>query len=136
LILKNITIRNFSESNLQLSDIQLVQSINPGKIGEADRFYKNQYHVVPNPTSLYGNENSTLYYYFELYNLTKIETSFYILQRKIYDDTGLLLPLIPVYNKKKKPQGESAVEVGMFNIAKLPSGAYTLSFAVLDTAGN
>ncbi|MBN2090481.1 GWxTD domain-containing protein [candidate division KSB1 bacterium] len=133
---REVVIRKISDKDIAMSDIELAQTISPANPQNKDRFYKNGYRVIPNPISLYDETNNQAYYYIELYNFqANIKESYYHIQRTIFDNYGLPIPSLPVYKKKKLVRGDDAVEVGMFSIAQVPDGKYTLEIAVLDSAG-
>lgn len=134
--IKNVEIRAISPKLIGMSSIELAQKITPEKPENRDKFHKNRYRVIPNPLNIYGSDNNQVYYYLELYNLTKeIKTDFFLLKRTIVDNNGLPLPSVPIYNKKKRIRGDDAIEVGTIDISILPSGRYYLNFSTLDTTG-
>ncbi len=133
----NYQIRTFDESNTQISDIELAQFIAPANQNQNQVFNKNNFNVLPNPFNLYDQNNANVYYYLELYDLNReIQTEYYYLKRVVFDSYGLPIVAIPAYNKMKRLRGKDDVEVGMFDISKLPSGKYYLTFAALDTNNN
>lgn len=134
-LVNNVAIRTFGADAISLSDIQLAQSIAPQAPSNKDKFCKNNYRVIPNPLNVYTPENRQVYYYFELYNLSKLAADNYRIKRTVLDHAGLPLPSLPVYSKKKLVRGDDAVEVGMFDVMSLVSGKYWLNFAIADSAG-
>ncbi|MDZ7265150.1 MAG: GWxTD domain-containing protein [candidate division KSB1 bacterium] len=135
-LMNNIEIRTFGTDAILLSDIQLAQTITPQSPASKDRFCKNNYRVLPNPLNVYTPENRQVYYYFELYNLTKLTANSYRIKRTVLDQAGLPSPSLPIYNKKKLARGDDAVEVGMFDVMSLVSGKYWLNFTLADSAGH
>src|ERR1051325_3868390 len=71
---KNVTFEEkiyakpFDDKSVQTSSLQFSSDINRST-DEKNIFYKNTLEVIPNPSRLYGNNLSKLYYYAELYNL-------------------------------------------------------------------
>lgn len=135
LSVNNVVIRAFGANETLLSDIQLAQTISPLSSSSQDKFCKNNYRVVPNPLNVYTPENKQVYYYFELYNLSRLAADSYRIKRTVLDQAGLPLPSLPVYSKKKLVRGDNAVEVGMFDVASLTSGKYLLGFSIADSTG-
>ena len=62
-----IEILPFSETNIEISDIQLASQIVADTT--KGRFVKNGFLIFPNPSCIYSAEKSILYYYAEIYNL-------------------------------------------------------------------
>jgi len=131
--IKNFAIRTIKPNRFEMSDIELAQEITPQSPENKDKFYKNRFRVLPNPLNIYDLENNQVYYYLEFYNLPEIKTDFYYIKRTVVDNNDLPLAPLPVYEKKKRIRGNDAVEVGMFDISRVPSGKYFLNFAILDT---
>jgi GWxTD domain-containing protein len=135
LTVDNVPIRTFGTDAISLSDIQLAQTIAPQSSTTKDKFCKNHYRVVPNPLNVYTPENRQVFYYFELYNLSKMAADSYRIKRTVLDYAGLPLATLPVYSKKKIIRGDDAVEVGMFEVMSLTSGKYLLGFSIADSTG-
>jgi len=132
--INNFTIRAIKSGQLEMSDIELARDIQSTAPESKDRFYKNRFRVTPNPLNVYGIENKQIYYYFELYNLGKINSDCFYIKRTIVDNNGLPLPSLPEYEKKKRIRGQDAVEVGMFDVSQLPSGKYFITFTIHDSS--
>lgn len=120
----------FSGEKIKLSDLELASNIKTGSRRKDALFYKNTMEVFPNPTHIYGLENSQLYYYVEVYNIAPMEGAEDLeIQVAIKDKDG------NVHNErtyKRSREHESRVENGRFDISELDNGLYTLLFAVVD----
>jgi len=113
-----------------ISDIQLASQIYPSDKTNSV-FYKNSYEVVPNPSMIYGENYPLIYFYTEIYNLTKnIKSEFLMVEHNLFNSKNNL-----VYKKKKfvSRKNNNIVEAGGINIIKMPTGAYTLNVQVTDT---
>ncbi len=130
----NLKINSFSTEKIQMSDIEISQKITPANPGGKNKFDKNRFNVTPFPLKVFAVENPEVYYYFESYNLKQnLKRNIFKLKRAVFDVSGLPVPLIPIYNKKKRMRGNDDVEVGMFRISELSTGKYYLNFAILDS---
>ncbi len=130
----NFIILPYYSNNFMISDIELANNIKQEGADKESYFYKNSYEVIPNPVSVYGENNPLLFYYAELYNLVNEQyNNKLILERLIVDGYGKIV------NKKVKEiksKSESMVEVGHLNLMKLPSGNYNLILNLIDTSKN
>lgn len=133
--IKDVNIRRFAIDELAMSDVELAQQITLGSAGANDRFFKNNYHVVPNPLNIFSQNNPNVFYYFELYNLSQIKADYFIIRRALFDNNGLPVATLPVYDKKKRIRSNDVVEVGMFDVSQLPGGRYSLKFSTVDSTG-
>ncbi|MBN1348030.1 GWxTD domain-containing protein [candidate division KSB1 bacterium] len=126
---------SFAEENLSMSEIEFCVSLR--KDTQKNQFYKNGYHIVPNPTSFFGTGLAILYFYSEIYNLKYTgpdDTSKYAVQRQILDSQG---KVARDYGEKiKSKPGHSAVEIGGVNIITQKSGTYFFNIKVTDLATN
>ena len=125
----NLDLNRFPQKSVSLSCIQVSANIKKS----ADKnsiFYKNTFEIVPNPDRLFGNNLSTLYYYFEIYNLKKdnITNDFFIES----DITDLNSNKLKTEVKKFLLKNESKVEYGSFDISDLPTNSYILDISVID----
>lgn len=125
----NLDLNRFPQSSVSMSCIQVSTNIKKS----ADKnsvFYKNTLEIVPNPDRLFGNNLSTLYYYFEIYNLKKdyITNDYYI----VSDITDLSSNKLKTEVKKFQLKNESKVEYGSFDISDLPTNSYILDISVID----
>lgn len=129
----DITINNFSDNNLKISNIEfsnLIQkSDNTGSV-----FYKNTLEVIPNPSNLFGMNLKDLYYYFEVYGLSPDNISDnYSLQ---YTVLNINNEELYSYRKHFKRSIEAKAEYGKINVDTLKRGSYIFKISVLDTLKN
>lgn len=126
----SLAVRGFAGSRLNMSDIELCSDIQ-ASADPADPYYKNTFHVVPNPGATYGLGMPVVSYYVEIYGLARnADSTCYGLNRKIINAYGTV-----VKNKTQLKSGKASavVEVGSENISDLPSGKYTLAVEVDDS---
>lgn len=131
---REITLTNFAADRLRLSQIELASAIKNIPPEANNRFYKNGVEVIPKPDAIFGAEAPLLYYYVEAYNLAAAFSSgSYRTQSRVLDMNGQPVPQVKPRLQAKKTQAAS-VEVGMFNVAALPSGVFDLQFALVDSS--
>jgi GWxTD domain-containing protein len=125
----NLSLSRFSESKVALSCIQISNGIEQTNDSK-NIFYKNTLEVIPNPLRLFGSNLSTLYYYYEIYNLNKntISDNCTI----VSEITDLNDVVIKTKEKKYTVKNNSKVEIGIFNISDLKTNPYKLIIKVLD----
>lgn len=124
-----------ASDELAMSDVLLASSITPEKVATEDVFYRNSLRVIPNPSTIFGDEQAMLFYYVELYNLlNNMGGSTYRTNCHLATSEDMPVPLIKP-REQVKPMAESSVEVGAFNVGTLPSGTYFLHFDLLDAEG-
>lgn len=123
----------FPSSKVVLSSVQL--STNIFKSNEQTSiFYKNTLEVEPNPSRIFGNNFSKLYYYFEVYNLLKeLITDNYTINISIIDNDGTE---IKSAKKKYKLQSEAKVETGIFEVGDINTGVYNIQVNIQDINNN
>lgn len=125
----------FSNSQLEISDVELASSIKRKEETSSQQFVKSLYEVIPNPGALFGEGSSNIYYYYEAYNLIKN-----VMGRKyksvafIKDSYGNKLDNLGFQYRTKTKRHDSSVEIGMINIAELPTGKYVLMCGIADSA--
>ncbi|MEI7812328.1 MAG: GWxTD domain-containing protein [Ignavibacteria bacterium] len=133
-IVENLIIEPFAGKNLSLSDIELSGNIRQEGADSSSIFYKNTLEVVPNPTMVFGEEAPVVFYYAEIYNMTKPGTSDNVtLRSRLYNSRGALL-----FDKAKciSRTDVARVEVGTLNISRYATDTYTFVLTALDSAGN
>ena len=130
-----VSAKSFSSSRITLSDLLLCSNIIPGSNRKHSPFYKNRMEVVPNPARLFNvTQNPRLYYYIELYNTQKAQPAKPLdIQVVLFDQEGQIRA---GKHYRRPTKYESLVERGAFNLSKLESGLYTLSFIVTDSSEN
>jgi GWxTD domain-containing protein len=128
-----VTISGLPKERFSISDIQLATSIKQVEQSNS-MFYKNTYEVVPNPSRIFGESLPIVYFYTELYNVNlNAKSDYYTLRHILVDVNNKSL-----ISKQKKVSTKitSMVEVGALNITKIPTGAYTLVVALIDSVNN
>jgi GWxTD domain-containing protein len=130
---EEVVLKPFSANELNLSTIQLGTSI-VKSTDESNIFYKNTLEVTPNPSGLFGKNLSKLYYYLELYGLSK---------EKLGDNYTVAFTIanadgseIKNTSKKYDLKSESKVEYGSIDISELGSNKYLLFIKLLDSKDN
>ncbi len=122
----------YGGDKFESSEIELCSTIDQSQTPGI--FYKNTYNVVPNPSALYGLGMPIIYYYLEIYNIplasgdTSITAGY-----EIRDSYGQVKKS---YYLTRKKFGTSSVEVGTVNGSNLRTGAYTITYQVVDSGAN
>ncbi len=128
---EEIALKSFPVNTLSLSTVQLSTSIVKSS-DENNIFYKNTLEVTPNPSNLFGNNFSKLYYYLELYNLNKQELGdSYSVTITLANQDGTE---IRSNTKKYELKTDSKVEYGSIELSGLPTNRYLLFVKLLDNA--
>jgi len=131
----NMKVPDFSDSSLMISSIEWAYKISQGNTG---KLTKNGFHVLPNASGRFQQEDNVIYLYAEVYNLdvSPGADSNYAVTLEIYDNQGDLYKAIDPADYKKP--GASSVIVTGFSIATFHGGIYTMKLMVDDggrTAG-
>ena len=124
-------IEGFDPQSFSMSDIQFASSIMKSA-NTSSQFYKNNYEIVPNPSGIYGESLPVLYFYSELYNLDRnVKSDQLQLQYNISNQYNE-----DVYSKSRKfPKIASSIVVAeAINVSKFPSGSYTMTLSLADSA--
>jgi GWxTD domain-containing protein len=118
-----MTVRDYSGTRLQLSDIQIATEINQSDEPSA-QFYRNGYVVYPNVTGIISEPFLVLNTYLEVYNSDRVPTSEYNITYGIADSSRKLF----YQRDEKRPRGTSKgiVEINSIIMEELPSGDYYL----------
>lgn len=125
----------FSNSQLEISDVEIATSIKRKEETSSEQFVKSLYEVIPNPGALFGEGASKVYYYYEAYNLLKnVAGEKYKSVALIKDSYGMRLDNIGLQYRTKTKRHDSSVEIGMINISGLPTGRYTLVCGIADSS--
>ncbi|HCK99372.1 MAG TPA: hypothetical protein DHW42_04620 [Candidatus Marinimicrobia bacterium] len=128
---KDVNLRIFSDSELQLSDIQLSAQVS--RTDTQNKFSKYfGYDIIPNASNVYGEQNPMIYGFCEAYNLSFDDSKDgkYKVKYTITDlNDNEISALDWIY--KKKP-GTSAVELNSINISDMNSGLYNFKITVVD----
>ncbi len=127
-----VAIPRYGFRKLETSDVELCSQITNAGEGPRGIFYKNTYDVVPNPRNVYGAGLPIIYYYAEVYNIPDLSgDSLFAVEYQVRDSYGQVKKSQTVLRKKF---GDTSVEVGTINGSDLRTGAYTLTFTVVDSA--
>lgn len=124
-----VTLKDFPAGSVSMSTIQLGTKIVKSSDME-NIFYKNTLEVTPNPSSLFGNNLSHLYYYLELYDLNSAQLgSKFKVTASVSDLNGNELKTVSkVYDLRT----DSKVEYGSFDINGLTSNRYLFQVRLFD----
>jgi GWxTD domain-containing protein len=124
------------EQSIYISDVQL--ALNIEKSEKKSRFNKNGFMITPNPSAMYNENWSILYYYCEIYtgsdaskNDNDIEC---IIISEIRNSAGKTVLNLP--HKNTKIKGSGIVETNKISIQTLNSDEYLLSVVVKDSFNN
>jgi len=132
-----VTIPDYNVKKLNLSDLELAYKIEMLAQGDSlsyDPLKKSNRHVVPNPSRIFINTDSLMYFYAEIYNLKfgkEINREYYV-QYKVEDYSGSLVADYGI-RKYYKP-GNSAIISSAIDISDLPEGRFTFILEVSDAA--
>lgn len=130
---EEVVLKPFPVNTVSMSTIELATEIIKST-DENNIFYKNTLEVTPNPSNLFGNNLSKVYYYLELYNLNKQELGdVYSVVTTLANQDGTEIRSNP---KKYETKTESKVEFGSVDITGLPSNRYLLFVKLLDNNSN
>ena len=126
----NIKITDPGKSKFSISDIEVATKIEKSD-NDSSTFFKNTFEVVPNVSTVFGENLPVVFYYIELYNLNKEDDpEFLILERVLTNDRNEEISRKRRYIPRKNP---SIVEANTVNISKLPTGTYNLTLALFDS---
>lgn len=130
---EEIVLKPFPSNKVIMSTIELSTGITKSS-DENNIFYKNTLEVIPNPSNLFGNNLSKLYYYLELYNLNNAELGDkYSIVSVIANKDGTE---ISSEKKTYDLKSSSKVEHGQIDLKGLPSNSYQLLIKLLDNSDN
>jgi GWxTD domain-containing protein len=121
--------------SLSMSDIQI--GINISRSGQQNRFSKNGWSVIPNPSNVFNLNWPVLYYYCEIYNLKMPESSNdakYNILASIKDINGQVIKKIPA--KSKQITDDAVVEINKTVVSSLMSGVYELDVEVVNLSND
>lgn len=125
--------------DIDLSGIELSYKIEMlPKIDTLDinPLHKSSRNIVPNPTGVFINADSLMYFYAEIYNLKYNDTTNkdYMVNYLIKNATG---ETVADYGTRTYPKpGSSAVVSSAIDISDLPEGRFTFVLRVEDGTGN
>ncbi|MFQ5602763.1 MAG: GWxTD domain-containing protein [bacterium] len=127
---KAITIPDYHENQLTLSDIQVATSIAPSQ--EESILVKNELKIIPNVSRLYGISYKTLFLYSEIYRLQyrpQATNNRFTATYTILNEQGQVVKSL--VRKYKKPAKSCALSIGI-PISDLTSGLYTVTLKIHD----
>lgn len=121
----------FSEEKITSSSIQLANNILKSDDTKSI-FYKNGLEVEPNPSRLFGNNISKLFYYIEFYNLKEdYLKENYKIGAYIFNSDN---KIIKQHENEYKRKISDKVEIGSIDISDVSSGSYVLTITLSDNS--
>ncbi|GJQ61653.1 MAG: hypothetical protein SCALA702_07060 [Melioribacteraceae bacterium] len=130
---EDLTVIPRLRDDFSLSDIQLASNIKNDNVNENSIFYKNTLEVLPNPITVFTNNNPVVFYYTELYGLNMGSDAPLILQRDLFNSRGIL---VDQKTKSVSRKNASIVEVGVLNMQKFPTDSYNMVMTLFDSTEN
>ncbi len=127
-------IDGLNEKLFSVSDIQFASSLDKSNPASKTIFSKNNYEVVPNTSGIYGQDLPVLYFYTELYNLSRGSKSEYLtVGYSIENQFG-----ISVYKRERKVSSKlTAVPfVQAINVSGFETGSYQMKISLKDEEAN
>lgn len=130
------TVRRISQSNLDLSDLELCAFIEPGSTQDGrwhKSHLKNGMYVVPNPEKLIASTSPELKLYSELYNAKRVTTDTVRLEYTLFGGTKRE---IVRFRESILPVADGLVHTTSFALTDLPSGVYFVKLTAFATIGD
>ena len=124
-----IDIREFDESQFQLSDIEFAGMILADTTGKITPLIKNGLRFFPMPNRTFGENKQWIYIYYEVYNPLAKEGT-YKMEYTIYYENGSIAKAYPT--RKLRKIGKLGGYVQNLNVANLISGNYILDVKVTN----
>lgn len=112
---------------LALSDIQFASDVQ--RDTSENRFCKNGFKILPNPSRTFGQSLSMLIFYYEIYH-SQVPGNLSIFYA-IHDISGQAVREFPVKTKRK--YGTIGADMGALSVAALSDTLYTLWITVTDS---
>lgn len=116
-------------AKISVSDVQVSEIISKGG-DESSLFYKSGYTMIPNFSSFYPKELTTLPIYLEVYNSKHLQDSVFGIKQTIIDNSSQKEVFEPVFTKCKK--NEVVPFLKSVDISTIPTGNYTINFSVIN----
>ncbi|HOJ24656.1 MAG TPA: GWxTD domain-containing protein [Bacteroidales bacterium] len=116
------------------SGIQLLDGYSIAQ-NDDDAFNKGGYQLKYRPINIFEENDSLLYFYFEIYNFKNYDTNKQFLLCIYLEDLNNRQILEKYYFTKKMDIDNFIGFIGNFNISKLPSGNYALVSEAINTSG-
>ncbi|TFH65772.1 MAG: GWxTD domain-containing protein [Candidatus Zixiibacteriota bacterium] len=130
-----LNVKSFASDNFDISDLEMAYDVMPMKTDTIlSALMKAGRRVIPNPSRYISNEDSLLYFYCEVYNLTQRDgaSDEFEIKATLLDTYGYELREYPVVRNKKP--GTTAVITQALPVRGLPGGSYELNVRVEDLA--
>jgi len=124
-----IDVASFEGLKPNSSQLEFVSNVQ--KIENMSHFKKGNKNVIPNPTRRYGVLNPTLYFYYELYHIPKIDDGYLWVDYSILDTNGNRIKSYP--RKKITQTGENLSILHGLNVLQVSSGIYSLSVHISNS---
>ncbi len=122
------------EGKYALSDIQIATNIKREGANPNSIFYKNTLEVIPNPSMIFSNNMPVLFYYVELYNLKLEDTNAdFTLYKELFNGIG---NKVGGQSRKIAQNDKPTVDIGFFNLSKLPTDSYSLKLSLVNNSTN
>lgn len=121
---KTLLVPSFKGTKVQLSEIELAQSIQRAE--QKNKFVKNNIEVLPIPTRVIGLNSPFLYFYTEMYNLT--ESAEYTKEFSVVDNRG---NIVEFSEKPYLPKSENSIWIEKIKLLQQASGKYTLRLKLI-----
>ncbi|MCP4581700.1 MAG: GWxTD domain-containing protein [candidate division Zixibacteria bacterium] len=119
-----LAIPSFSDTDLNLSQIELVYQITDADGGNFDKAGMN---MIPNTRSIYSHDDEIVYLYAEVYNLDQALIN-YTCDTRVYDANGNLYKELPP--QTSDITGDSGIILKGFNIVAFKLGSYKIVMTV------
>lgn len=128
---------DFSYDDLQVSDVDLVDTYSKSEASSADPIYvRSGMFMTPYVVNFYPDNIDRLTFYFEVYNSQLVTDHSQLLVTYAIKEFGKEGVPYGHYNYKKAKVQEVNAFFGEFNIDNLPSGNYNLVVEVRDKGNN
>ncbi|MBC8044622.1 MAG: GWxTD domain-containing protein [Rhizobacter sp.] len=127
-----VAVPRYDSETIQVSDLELAREITKST-NQKSPFYKNTLEVIPNPSGVFFHTEK-LQLYAELYNLNAKKYGGEFVYLHSYLTKGRDTLSETDRRKRKTRTSSSVVHVETFELTSLPSGAYTLTLEVTDSA--
>ncbi|MGB5107899.1 MAG: GWxTD domain-containing protein [Candidatus Zixiibacteriota bacterium] len=128
-----LQVKDFAGKGLMLSDLELSYEIQPSDTTvPVSSLIKANRRVLPNPNRYFSDDDSLIYFYSEVYNLSPATatSSEFTVQTTLHDAFGYELRRYAVRHHPKP--GETAVLTDAVPIRGVPGGSYELRVEVSD----
>lgn len=128
----SMIVAEFKDGALSASQIEF--AVHAEAVKTNKHFVKGHRTIIPNPARRYGLLNSTLYLYYELYNLSRDIGNKLTVAYSIRQQDGGIVKSFP--KKETSIPGSNASILHGFDVSQVPSGIYELVVQIADTDGD